>query len=241
MPILKVDPLSGQSLDLNKTPKQIAAENAANEKFYTERKKRSKGKKKVEHIAYEPIVIVNPILAQNNEPSVEDLLEPFTKLINKSSAWLRKEVKEYKLTGKNLMSPPLTLNKVKGPLKVNYDSDLSTYKHIPISIEYVPTITVPPSVYDVFPEKIMPYQLFLLVDRIMFTTLDIKTLLKYPKESKKLLDKLIKEMYTNIVDKKFLNKSKKYTGNTVAAIKINNYKDEYIEVQMFSDASEVIS
>lgn len=242
MAILKIDPVSGQSLDLGKTPEQIASEQAANEKFYNERKKRVKSKatkKVVEKEVYKPIVNFNPILDANNEPSIDELLESFNKLIKKSLSYLKKETKLFKPVEKNKMAPLLTLNKPKAPLKVNYDSDLSTYKHIPISIEYIPTITTPPSVYDTYPRQV-EFKTFILVDRVMFSALDVKTLLKYPKESKKLLDKLIKDMYTNIVNKKFLNKNRKYTGSIVAEITIINYKDEYLEVQMASDITEII-
>ena len=238
MAILKIDPVTGESLDKAKSPEQVARDQAANEKFYNERKKRalSKSKKKPERVKYEPIVIIDPINSPNNEPSVEELIESFNKLLDSSESFLRKESKKYSNVKLDDTPYGLNLNKPKNTLKVNYDSDLTTYKHIPKDIEYFPTISVTASNYDTFhsePKVEEGIKRFLYVDRVMFNALDVKTLLKTPSKSKIILANLIKKMYT---------------GKTVASIAIPgekkkyclNYKDEFIELRLFSDITEVI-
>lgn len=253
MPVLKIDPNTGQSLDKAKTPEQIAAEQAATEAFYNKRKRNAKLKKKrkPELVIDDPIVVVNPFLAPNNELSVEDLITPFNKLLEASEKNLEKISKEFKIKP-NLNNDELVLNKPKNTLKVNYESDISTYKHLPISIEYVPTLTVNPSKYELFEshpgkKKVVKDKKYIIVDRVMFNALDVKTLLGNPKEAKVLIAKLIKDMYTNIVNMKYLNSNKKYFGSVVASIAVPgqkkkyalNYKDEFLEVRMFSDLTEI--
>jgi hypothetical protein len=247
-PVLKINPLSGEVLDKSKTKEQILAEEKANLKFYKERKKRLKRniEKKLkgeseEKVEYKPIVSFNPILDNNNEPSIDELSEPFYKLFKSSILSLKKISKEFNVIKDYSPCGIYSLNKPKAALKVNYDSNLSTYEHIPLSIEYVSNITIPPSKYDIIAYLEEPITKFTVVDRVFFTPLDVKTLLKHPKESKKLIDILIKQMYNNIVEMKFLNKDKKYFGTNVATITFYNYKDQWLEVRMFSDITEVIS
>lgn len=254
MPVMKVDPITGSSLDLAKTPEQIAAENAANEKFYAERKKRVKsGKKKKKEIEEELIIVVNPFLAKNTDPIISEMLEPFNKLLEKCEKYLKKETKDFQLSKEVETDPNLkiVLKRPKGAVKIKYNSDYTVNEHIPCDIEsFESTITGVPLNEDVFqlnPEEIT-FKKNIVVDRIFFSAMDVKQMLNHPKQSQKILLDLIKNVYGNLLYVKFLSKGNKYTGKTVASIEIPgqkgkyalNFKDEYVELRMWSDVSEIL-
>lgn len=254
-PILKVDPDTGESLDKAKTPEQIFAENAANEKFYNERKKRVKSgkKKKKQEVKEDPIIVVNPFLAKNTDPIISEMLEPFNELLHKIEKFLKKESKKYTLLKETNKDPNLkiVLKRPKGPVKIKYNSDYTTNVHIPNGIEsFEPTITGVPLNEDIFqlnPEAIT-FKKNVVVYRIFFSALDVKQMLNHPKESQKVLLDLIKSSYEHIVYIKFLSTGNKYTGTTVASLKIPgqndkyalNFKDEYLELRLWSDVSEIL-
>ena len=255
MPILKVDPTSGQSLDKAKTPEQIAIEQAANEKFYNERKKRVKSgkKKKIEEIKEELVIVVNPFLAVNSDPSPIELLKAFNKLLEPSEAYLKSVTKKYRITKptKDDKNYELALNKHKPALKITYDSDYATNTHIPKEIEYTETnITSIPFESEVFYLDVTKKKFSkrnLIVERIRFNTIDVKQMLNHQEESTKLLLDLFKKMLGNFIKIKYLSTGNKYYGTTVGSIEIPgqknkyalNFKDEYIEVRLFSDMTEV--
>lgn len=254
MPVLKVSPIDGSSLDLAKTPEQIFAENAATEKFYAERKKRIKSgkKKKKKEIEEEVIIVVNPFLAKNTDPIISEMLEPFDKLLEKCEKHLKKESKNYQLIKETEQDPnlKLVLRRPKGALKVKYNSDYTVNVHIPNDIEsFESTLTGVPLDEDIFQlnPEVMTYKKNIIVDRVFFNAIDVKQMLNHPKESQKLLLGIIKTMFANIAYVKFLKTGNQYKGNTVASIKIPgqtnkyalNFKDEYLEFRMYSDVTEV--
>jgi hypothetical protein len=238
-PVLKLDPISGESLDKAKTPEQIAAEQAANEKFYNERKKKVKSKvKKQPRLKYEPIINFNPILDPNKEPAIEEMLESFNNLLKPAQTFLKKENKKYNV--KKFIEPySLTLHKPVNSLRVNYNSDYTINKHIPLDMIYLSNVSVTPSNYDVFPEPSYSKR-FLYVDRVMLNPFDVNILLKTPAKSKIILANLIKQMYNNLIVTKNLQVDKKYKGELIASLYCLNYKDEFVELRLASDITEII-
>lgn len=255
MPVLKIDPSTGASLDKEKTPEEITKEQAKIEKFYSDRKKRSKTKgKKKPLIKDEQIVIVNPFVANNADPAPEELIKQFNKLLEPCEEYIKNATKNYRITKptKDDKDYELTLNKPKAALKVVYDSDYATNTHIPKEIEYVETnITSIPFDSEVFYLDVAKKKLSkrnLIVERVRFNTSDIKQMLQHPEETGKVLLDLTKKLLANFIKIKYLSPGNKYYGTVVASLKIpgkeksycNIYKDEYIEVRCYSDITEMI-
>lgn len=254
-PILKVDPITGESLDKTKSPEQIAAEIAANERFYSERKQRiktQKKRKKIEEIKEDLQVTINPFTASSADATVEELIEPFNRLLDPCEEYLKKITKNFKIKKvKDNNEYKLSLNRPKSSVKIIYDSDFTINEHIPKSIESVNNaLTGIPTYLDLFQLQgyKSQYKKNIVIDRLWFTPTDIKHMLKHPKEAKQLLLKLISAMYNEMVVIKFLKTGNKYSGTTVASIAIPgeknkysiNFKDEFLELRMWSDVTEIL-
>jgi hypothetical protein len=252
-PILKIDPLPNESLDKAKTAEQIAAEIAAKEKFYSERKKRiksSKKKKVVETSVIEEVQLsFNPLSTTSPEPTTDQLIEQFNELLKTCEDFLQKESKKFKLKKpiKDTAEYKLGLIRPKGSVKFIYESDFVNNTHIPKSIESINgSLNSIPTGLDLFQleDYKSQYKRNVLVNRLWFNPSDVKYLVKYPKESKKLLLTIFNSLYNELVNIKFLNNSGgKYSGTTVASICIPgqknkyviNYKDEQLEIRLWSD------
>lgn len=256
MPVLKIDPETGASLDKEKTPEQILAEKLKEEAFYSQRKKRFKTKGKRKKPIKEDIqIIVNPFTAANSDPSPEELVKAFNKFLEPCENYIKVATKNYKLTKptKDDKDYELTLNKPKAALKVTYDSDYATNVHIPTEIEYnemnVTSIPFDTEVFYLDTTKKRISKRNLIVERIRFNTSDVKQMLNHPKETKKLLLDLTKKLLGAFVQIKYLSPGNKYYGTTVVSLKIpgkennycNIYKDDYIELRVWSDITEVLS
>lgn len=251
MPVLKINPSTGESLDKTKTVEEIAAEVEAQTKAlaeYKERVKTKKPRKKKEEPTETGVAIkvvkqdipvkVNPFLAPNGEINVEELLEPLNAILKDIEHGLQLLTKGYKVQ--------------------NQDSSLSGKVDLPKEFEYKPSITRVQNGEDGFlltkPSGMTSLKYDKLnkdvyVDRIFLKPIDIKELLKYPEKAKTLLNTLIIDgMWQNLWNTKQLDSKKKYFGTKVATIQrtgsstdfcTNNttYDEAMIEIRMFSDVT----
>ncbi len=260
MPILRVDPNTGESLDKAKTAEQAVAEEAARVEALAEYKERVKEKKPRKKKAIEPEVIVeakkeagivikaaapisvkvNPILAPNGEINAEELIAPLDAILEEIEHSLQLMTKGYKLSGDK--------------------ADILAPLNLPEEFEYKPSVTRVSSEEEAFslvkPTGIttLKYKKVnkdLYVDRVFFKPIDIKELLKDGDKAKELLKKVVIDgMWKNLWETKQLDSKKKYFGTTVARIKrlepINGYSavnhsydEAMIEIRMFSDITEL--
>lgn len=261
MPVLKVDPNTGESLDKAKSAEQAKAEEVQRAKDLAELKERIKNKtprKKKEKTLPEPVLIkskgqppivikpgqpipvkVNPFLAPNGEIIVDDFLEPLNAILKEIEHSLQLITKGYKLD--------------------NDGKVLSTKISLPKEFEYKPGVTRVSSGEEAFnlnkpgivSLKYNDVHKDVYVDRIVLKPLDVRELLKYPEEAKKLLSKLIIDgMWKNLWETKQLDSKKKYFGSTVATLKRPGMGEnlcfksvgadiDFVEIRMFSDITEL--
>lgn len=256
MPVLKVDPTTGESLNKAKTKEQAAEEEANRLKALAEYKervkeKRPRKKKVVEETevvakkdvgiiavkAAEPIPVkVNPFLAPNGEINAEELIEPLNVILEEIEHNLQLMTKGYKLTGDS--------------------NDILSALELPKEFKYIPSVTRSNTGEEAFnlvkPNGItkLEYDKLnkdLYVDRVFLKPVDIKELLKYPDKAKDLLKKVIIDgMWKNLWETKKLDSKNKYFGTKVASIKRTgpvkgyayantSYDEAMIEIRMFSD------
>jgi len=252
MPVLKIDPTSGESLNKAKTKEQVAEEEAARLKALADYKERVKEKKPRKKKAVEepeieatketgiivkaavPIPVkVNPFLAPNGEINADELIEPLNTILEEIEHNLQLMTKGYKLSANT--------------------TDAISALDLPKEFKYIPSVTRITDGSDAFnlvkPNGITKLEYDKLnkdiyVDRVFFKPLDIKELLKYPEKARELLKKVIIDgMWKNLWETKKLDSKNKYFGTKVASIKgvttichVNtNYDEAMIEVRMFSD------
>lgn len=234
MPVLKIDPSTGKSLDISKTTEEIQAEAIAKPKKIRKPRK----EKIVVEVKEAPVVKVNPFTAPNGEIVVEDLLAPLNDILKDSEELLQRLNKDFKLDEKANVTTKIQL-----PKKFEYKQGVTRVRsNGEDAFNLNPPSGITSLKYgDVFKD--------LYLDRIMLSPLDIKECLKYPDQAKEVFRDLIMDMYHNLMKTKSLDKKKKYCGSTVATLKrpgfgneyCRNRDDQYIELRLYSDITELPS
>lgn len=264
MPVLKVNPETGESLDLAKTPEQAKAEEEARAQELAEYKERVKTKKpRKKKIVVEdeeedlpepvlikshgqpPIVIkpgkitpikVNPFTASNGEINAEALIAPLNAILKDIEHSLQLITKGYKLDNDGAAT-----NKVSIPDKFQYKPGITRIKSnnqdaFNLNKPGIASLNYNDLLKDTY------------VDRVALRPLDVREILKYSDKAYELLkDLVIDNMWKNLWETKQLDPKKKYFGNTIGTIKRPGMVDTYcsvvsgdfdfIEIRLYSDAT----
>lgn len=259
MPVLKVDPNTGESLDKAKTAEEAKAEEIQRAKDLTELKERIKNKiprKKKEKALPEPMLVkadgqtpivikpgepipvkVNPFTSPNGEINAEELIEPLNAILKDVEHSLQLITKGYKLvadkTYTHKINLPEKLQYKPGVTRINDGSEaFNLNKPGIVNLDY----------------KDLHKDMY--VDRVALKPIDVRELLKYPDKTRELLkDLVIDNMWKNLWEAKQLDPKKKYFGSTIGTLKRPGMGDRYchvvsgdvdfIEIRLYSDATSL--
>lgn len=256
MPVLKVNPTTGESLDKTKTPEEAAAIEAARVKALEEYKERVKTKKprkkkvvEEEEVQVTPKILVvkkdipakvNPFEAPNGEINAEELLVPLNALLKAVEDKLKLITQGYKLTGVSTDA----FTKLSLPKEFEYKSSVTRVKDGSEAFQLVKPSGITSLKYTDLNKDVY-------VDRIFLKPIDVRELLKSDKAFEILRAVVIDGMWKNLWETKELDPKKKYFGTEVARINLGGpLKDQYcvhnttydeamIEIRMFSDITEL--
>ena len=180
-------------------------------------------------------VKINPF-TRNNQTMVDPLLPSLNEILDELEAEIATKCLEY------------NIDNTKNPYTI----------YLPKEISYIPTVTRvsddgdgafslnrPKAALKVTYDKFMKD---LYLDRVFLTPEDVKTMLQYPDKAKAILRSLVQNMFQNVINTKQLDVNKKYLGAKIATMSrpgqpgvySSNYQDEYVEIRMFSDATEYV-
>ena len=248
MPVLRVDPNTGESLDLSKTAEEAKAEEIQRTKDLAELKERIRLKKprKKKEVVEEPKsagpvlvkdvpVKVNPFTSPNGEINAEELVEPLNAILKDVEHSLQLITKGYKLVS----SEPYT-SKINLPEKLQYKSGVTRINDGSEAFNLNKPGIINLDYKDLHKD--------LYIDRVALKPLDVRELLKYPDKTRELLkDLVIDNMWKNLWEVKQLDPKKKYFGIAIGTLKRPGLKDSYcsvvsgdidfIEIRLYSDAT----